>query len=160
MKTIVINRDGKKIKFKANSNWIEYKGSRRNESSGHMIGKRFYTQLEMAIIKKDQAERNRRIKSGETKRFGNEYISVCGCGAEGCFIHSGFDNIPQDKMNEWEKKHAEERNKILSKETPAMKIAFKRLIKEGQEEERKKYDEWLEKVAEENRQRYGNKEIE
>jgi hypothetical protein len=126
MKTIVINRDGKKTKIKSNSNWIEYHGGRRKESSGHMIGKRFYTQLDMAIIKKDQADRNRRIKNGETKRFGNEYISICGCGAEGCFIHSGHDNIPKEKMNEWEKRNAIERNKILRKDSTRIENRFQK----------------------------------
>lgn len=85
------------------------------------MGKRFYTSLDMAIIKMDIAKRNSQIKRGEVKRFGNEYISVCGCGGEGCFIHSGHDNIPQDKMNEWEKKHASERNKKIKSRKGQMK---------------------------------------
>ena len=64
--------------------------SRRKESKSL---KRFYTALDMAIIKKDAAIRNAKIKRGVLKRHGTEYIAVCGCGAEGCFIHSGFGQI-------------------------------------------------------------------
>lgn len=58
--------------------------------------KRFYTARDMAIIKKDAAIRNSRIKRGEIKRNGNEYIAECGCGGEGCFIHSGYDSKPRE----------------------------------------------------------------
>ena len=98
-----------------NAKSLEWKAERRKESSGNMIGKRFYTDCDMSIIKMDIAKRNGRIKRGETKRFGNEYICICGCGTEGCFIHSGFDSIPQDEMNEWEKRNAKERNKKIKK---------------------------------------------
>ena len=64
--------------------------TRKKESKNR---KRFYTTLDMAIIKKDAAERNAKIKRGILKRHGTEYIAVCGCGAEGCFIHSEFGQI-------------------------------------------------------------------
>lgn len=53
--------------------------------------KRFYSQLDMAIIKKDIAARNSESKRGIIVKGGTEYISVCGCGTEGCFIHGGFN---------------------------------------------------------------------
>ena len=57
-------------------------------------GKRFYTSLDMAIVKHDQAVRNSRIKRGEIKQGGTEYIADCGCGVIGCFLHLGFDSKP------------------------------------------------------------------
>ncbi len=45
--------------------------------------KRFYSQLDMAIIKKDMATRNSESKRGVISKKGTEYISVCGCGHEG-----------------------------------------------------------------------------
>jgi hypothetical protein len=55
-------------------------------------GKRFYTGLDMAIIKKAEEELNSRVKRGELVRKGNRYISVCGCGAEGCFVHGSYES--------------------------------------------------------------------
>ena len=50
-------------------------------------GKRFYSRLDMAIIKHDEAVRNSEVKRGELKITNNRYIYICGCGVEGCFIH-------------------------------------------------------------------------
>ena len=91
-----------------NAKSLEWNATSRKESSG---GKRFYTSRDMAIIKMDQAKRNAEIKRGVVKGYGNEYITVCGCGMEGCFIHSGHDSVPQEQMNEWEKRRFLERNK-------------------------------------------------
>lgn len=52
--------------------------------------RRFYTDLDMAIVKLDAAIRNSRIRRGEIKTTNNQYIVDCGCGAEGCFIHSSY----------------------------------------------------------------------
>ena len=90
-----------------NAKSLEWNKSRKESSSG----KRFYTSRDMAIIKMDQAKRNAEIKRGVVKGYGNEYISVCGCGVEGCFIHSGYDSVPQEQMNEWEKQRFLDRNK-------------------------------------------------
>ena len=91
MKTIIIKLEGKKkLKSKETSNHIEFKVQRRKESKNL---NRFYTTLDMAIIKKDAANRNGQIKRGEIQRKGNEGISVCGCGVEGCFIHFTYDNV-------------------------------------------------------------------
>jgi hypothetical protein len=50
--------------------------------------KRFYTQLDMAILKKDQAIINSKVKRGEmSKKHNNIYVCGCGCGREGCFLH-------------------------------------------------------------------------
>ncbi len=45
--------------------------------------------------------RNSEHKRGKIVKKGNEYICVCGCGHEGCFIHSGFDSIPQEEFNKF-----------------------------------------------------------
>lgn len=56
-------------------------------------GERFYTQRDMAIIKHDAAIRNAEIKRGDVSPNGNNHmIKVCGCGVEGCFIHTSYPN--------------------------------------------------------------------
>ncbi len=59
---------------------------RRKESKN---GKRLYTMLDMAVVKHDQAVRNAQVKRGEVENVegGFEYITICGCGVEGCFLH-------------------------------------------------------------------------
>lgn len=69
---------------------IEYlkrrkKSSRKNE-------RRFYSNIDMAIIKKDIAITNAMRKRKELEDHPNQYIAVCGCGVEGCFIHGSFEN--------------------------------------------------------------------
>lgn len=51
---------------------------------------RFLTQLDMAIIKHDEAVVNSRINRGELKSndLKKDAIYICGCGAPGCAIHS------------------------------------------------------------------------
>jgi hypothetical protein len=51
-------------------------------------GKRFYTSIDMASIKKMQAVRNARIKRKQKviRYRGIEQIMPCGCGTEGCFL--------------------------------------------------------------------------
>ena len=63
----------------------------RKRKASRKNNKRFFTSLDMSIIKKDAATRNSRIKRGETTRGGTEYIAECGCGVEGCFIHHGYN---------------------------------------------------------------------
>ena len=46
--------------------------------------KRFYSQLDMAQLKQDEAISNSRFKRGEKKEL-HSVISVCSCGADGCF---------------------------------------------------------------------------
>jgi hypothetical protein len=75
------------------------------------MGKRFYTLLDMAIVKKDLASKNGKIKRGEVHRKGNEQICVCGCGMEGCFLLTGNDSVPMDVMDRWEKDQSERRRK-------------------------------------------------
>lgn len=60
----------------------------------------------MAIIKHDAAVRNSQINRGEVVDKPNNYISVCGCGAEGCFIHGGFDNPTPEERKAWEDRKA------------------------------------------------------
>jgi len=130
MKRIKIDED-----FYINANSLEHKTKNRKESSGNRIGKRFYTALDMAIIKMDQAKRNAKIKRGEAKRFGNEYICVCGCGTEGCFIHSGYESVSKEKMNEFEKENYRLRNNIVKpkKESEASK-AWRKLMEKYNKE--------------------------
>lgn len=85
----------------------------KKSSTNKKRPKRFYTDLDMATIKHDQAVRNSQAKRGEVEKKGNEYISECGCGFEGCFIHSGYDSVDQDRANEFEKEQAEDRNKSI-----------------------------------------------
>jgi hypothetical protein len=95
-----------------NPNSLDFKSKGiRKTSSGIGSGKRFYTALDMSIIKRDAAHRKSQIKRGEVKKYGNEYISVCGCGSEGCFIHSGNDSATKERMIEWEKEQSERRKK-------------------------------------------------
>jgi hypothetical protein len=54
--------------------------------------RRFYSSRDMAEVKHMVAQRNSQIKRGETPDFPNNYISVCGCGNEGCFIVYGYYN--------------------------------------------------------------------
>lgn len=59
-------------------------------------GKRFYTALDMAILKKDIATYNAKRKRGEVPNHPNAYISQCGCGNEGCFIHGTFETTKKN----------------------------------------------------------------
>lgn len=51
----------------------------RNQS--RVAGRR-YTAIDMALIKHDAAVMNSRVRRGEVKHTNNQYIVVCGCGAE------------------------------------------------------------------------------
>lgn len=68
-----------------NPNKLEQSGKKRPTSRSN---KRFFTSRDMAIIKHDDAKRNAQVKRGEIKRGLVDFIHVCGCGVEGCFIHS------------------------------------------------------------------------
>ncbi len=85
--------------MKKKDNNIEWKTTRRNASRHN--DNRFYTSLDMSIIKKDAANRNGQIKRGEVPDYPNNYISVCGCGVEGCFIHGGWETVSKEEMDEW-----------------------------------------------------------
>lgn len=61
----------------------------RKHSRGGRFARR-YTMTDMAIIKHDVAVENARVNRDEVKRTANQYIAVCGCGVEGCFIHGSF----------------------------------------------------------------------
>ena len=67
---------------------------RHRHESGSL--KRFYTSLDMAIIKREEQALNSQVKRGELVRHANRYISVCGCGIEGCFIHGSYPNPIKD----------------------------------------------------------------
>jgi hypothetical protein len=61
--------------------------SRKNDN-------RFYTAVDMAIIKHDAAVVNAKRKRGEVESHNNQIVSVCGCGREGCFIHTSYETKP------------------------------------------------------------------
>lgn len=68
-----------------------------SEAGGHKKSskkndKRFYTALDMAEIKHQEAIKASQIKRGERKDKGNNSIIVCGCGREGCFLHLEHDS--------------------------------------------------------------------
>lgn len=54
------------------------------------VGRRFFTRVDMAIIKLDAAQRQSQINRGETQQTETQYIVECGCGLEGCFIHGSI----------------------------------------------------------------------
>jgi hypothetical protein len=58
-------------------------------------GRRFYTSVDMSELKHMIVIRNSEIKRGLIVDKPNNYISVCGCGNEGCFILGGYDNSPK-----------------------------------------------------------------
>lgn len=64
--------------------------------AGSKGGRRFYSQLDMSIIKHDIAVRNSQVNRGEIKDKPNGYISHCGCGAVGCFVHGSFDTVERE----------------------------------------------------------------
>lgn len=54
--------------------------------------KRFYSSLDMAIIKRDSSFKEAQIKRSVIPNYPNNGIAHCGCGAVGCFIHYGTNN--------------------------------------------------------------------
>ena len=57
--------------------------------------KRFFTAVDMAIVKHDEAIVNAQRKRGEVPNSAHTKIRECGCGKEGCFVHIA---IPPYKM--------------------------------------------------------------
>ncbi len=53
----------------------------------YIRGKRFYTDIDMAIIKHDTAVHNSNIKREIIEKKGTYLVYECGCGGEGCFLH-------------------------------------------------------------------------
>jgi hypothetical protein len=69
-------------------------GIRGRRSAKKNTGRRRYTMRDMAIVKHDASVRQAQINRGEiTEIKAVEYIAVCGCGAEGCFIHGSYNPI-------------------------------------------------------------------
>lgn len=64
----------------------------RKSSGRYGEGRRFYSSRDMSEVKHMVVIRNSQIKRGITPDFFNNYISVCGCGHEGCFIVYGYNN--------------------------------------------------------------------
>jgi len=61
--------------------------------------RRFYSQRDMAIIKRDDSFKNSQINRGVIPDLPNNGIHVCGCGATGCFIHTSSDNSGLNRSN-------------------------------------------------------------
>ena len=57
--------------------------------------KRFFTSIDMSELKHMIAIRNSQIKRGEIEDHPNNYIAVCGCGHEGCFILGSHETIDE-----------------------------------------------------------------
>lgn len=66
---------------------VQHKAKYRNHSGPYKQGRRFYTDVDMAIIKLDEAVLNSMVKRGEVVINNNQHIVICGCGVEGCFLH-------------------------------------------------------------------------
>lgn len=64
---------------------------KRRRTSGS--DRRFYTSLDMALIKQETAILNARINRGEVEDHKHTIIVPCGCGVEGCFIHTHVDAV-------------------------------------------------------------------
>lgn len=60
-------------------------------------GKRLYTSVDMSTIKRDESIKKSQIKRGERENKKDNYIVVCGCGTEGCFIHGDLDSTVLEK---------------------------------------------------------------
>lgn len=69
---------------------LRHKVEWRNASKQY---KRRYTLLDMACIKHDAAIQKARLKRREITLKPKQDIVICGCGLEGCFIHTGFAQI-------------------------------------------------------------------
>ena len=69
-----------------NQNKLEVKG--RRQPVARKTHRRFFTALDMAIVKHDEAALNGRVKRGERARHVVDKIYPCSCGKEGCFIHT------------------------------------------------------------------------
>lgn len=60
------------------------------KQTGDASQRRFLNQRDMSIIKHDASVINAQEKRGEVKLSANRYISICGCGVEGCAIHGCY----------------------------------------------------------------------
>ncbi len=68
---------------------MKLKPAYRAESKNY---KRFYTSKDMAIIKHDAAMYKSQANRGEREMTNHTDIVVCGCGSEGCFLHTNIVN--------------------------------------------------------------------
>jgi len=80
---------------------LEYITKKKKSSGPYGNGKRFYTALDMSIVKKDAAIYNARVKRGEEPNNPNRYVSICGCGIEGCFIHGSYPSVSKEENQAW-----------------------------------------------------------
>ena len=55
--------------------------------------RRFISNVEMSIIKHDQAVHNAQVKRNEKKAGNNGLIYDCGCGGRGCFLHRNYKGL-------------------------------------------------------------------
>lgn len=88
-------------------------------------GKRFLNSRDMSEIKHQEAVYNSRLKRGEIEKKGeNHYISICGCGVEGCTIHSNYANVSKEDWEFFNKRNAE-RNKPGKSRKTLYSVTFK-----------------------------------
>lgn len=67
------------------------------KASKSYSSRRFYSRLDMAIVKHDEAIKNAKIKRGELVLEGNnEYVYHCSCGATGCLVHASFKTVDRE----------------------------------------------------------------
>ena len=99
--------------------------------------RRFYSNLEMSIVKQDIANYNGAKKRGEMRDEPNGYIVECGCGGRGCFVHNSYKGKTNEKgiellkniMNKSKKannKEKDEQNELIIKKNGFdTKISFR-----------------------------------
>jgi hypothetical protein len=90
---------------------------RRKESklgNRFYLGKRFYTSRDMSEIKHFEAVMTGKRKRGEASNHPNQYIVICGCGFEGCFVHGTSETQSKEDKEYWQRH--KEQNKLLEKE--------------------------------------------
>lgn len=77
----------------------------RRQNASRKNDRRFLTDRDMAEIKHQEAIYNAKIKRGEIKVEGeNHYISLCGCGREGCTLHGNYKNREDDYLTDLAKR--------------------------------------------------------
>ena len=101
-----INIDGDKNYFQKTTQMakLSERGNSRGPAKESKHSNRFYTKLDMAEIKHYEAILNSMRKRGIVVPEGqNFYITLCGCGAEGCFVHGNFKSVSQEDCDKFRK---------------------------------------------------------
>lgn len=108
-----------------------WKAMKKAKESAH--GNRFLSSRDMAEIKHQEAVYNSEIKRGDRKVEGqNHYITLCGCGIEGCTIHGNYKSISKEEQVAWEKrkkKHHYESKAAKREKARKENIALREFLK-------------------------------